>query len=499
MKGLGVEADNEVLGVCEALINEIVAQIGVEVTPGILERLDTVMGLLRDYEVRGKDEAHQQAYIELVLAVQDICIYLSKEMKQAQALCSVAMELVIERGDLRLKSILTLAQGMLHCLVGEPFSGAGSSLSECIDTVHILGDRDIQLRSSIFLCPLYFFRGDMRKLLHHHNMAAFHPPLWNCRFLSEIYPLSSCGAAHLMGNFPLAFGIADSGYQRARILGLEVAEVWWGLQYCAVLMSARGKELEIEAHLRRAEKIVTPAQHTAVYAGLLQVKACYCFSRGEVSKAYECMATCFETVLRYGIPKPIFGPANTLELCVEFQRRGYPALAGFDLDRELDRALEGENKVLIGIALRARGLFAFDAGAPRPSVERFLKLSAETFYDAGCLLYQAPTEVMLEALQGAGEGDREVLSPERVFEIKKEARVEVPEPSNLARQCAEALKNMPSWGDTVDYFQDLVCLIQREFRAERVVLLRLGGGGRWRVWRDAILPRPRWGTGPWGR
>ncbi|VVS94397.1 sigma-54 interaction domain-containing protein [Desulfoluna spongiiphila] len=472
------------IAVFEALVADISTQLEVSVTAGLqallTETLEQMLAFCDEEPSLEKSREELSRFLELVIAILGLSLYLARNLSLSIRLYFFANEIAIRIGDMRKRIILKLSEVLLDHFTGRSSLQALPSLMESQEAIDELGDNDILCIAAMFLSSLHFNQGDMKKTLRYYNEVDPASYVWNVRYykdLSGIYPSS---AAHFLGKFHLAIGIAKSACRTAHLKGNELTEGWWCLQLTMVLGDAGCDRGQVERYLSRARSLLNPELHEMAYLFYLHVTACTHSRYGEMEKAFEALRAYYEFFSSCEFEQTLFGRSRSYELCVDFFRRGYPPIPAVDVEAETRKNLNGGDKMMRGAALRQKALLAYDAGKPLPVVRQLLTESMEVFQEAGGVIRIPQTRQLLdrlEAFEKEGGKERPRLFLEEIAwpEVKNQAGQ--PGSGSLTQRCTRRFKKLTSHKDPSIFYRQLVTTIQEEFQAERVILLQGVEGG----------------------
>ncbi len=474
------------IAVFELLVADISNQLEVSVTAGLqtllTETLEQMLTFCDEERTREKSREDLSRFLELVIAILGLSLYLARNLSLSIRLFFFANEIAIRIGDMRKRIILKLSEVLLDHFTGRSSLQALPSLVESHEAIDELGDNDILCIAAMFLSSLHFNLGDMKKTLHYYNEVDPASYVWNVRYykdLSGIYPSS---AAHFLGKFHLAIGIAKSACRTAHLKGIELTEGWWCLQLTMVLGDAGCDRGEVEKYLNRARSLLNPELHEMAYVFYLHVTACTHARYGEMDKAYEALRTYFDFFAECEFEQTLFGRSRSYELGVDFFRRGYPAISTFDVEAKTRKNLNGGDKMMRGAALRQKALLAYDAGKPLSFVRQLLEESMGVFREAGGLIRIPQTQQLLDRLKDLNPDEpHDLRSPLFLEEIAwSDADKEALQPpsGSLTRRCTRRFKELTSHKDPSLFFRQLVTIIQEEIQAERVILIQSIEGGK---------------------
>ncbi|VFQ44730.1 rna polymerase sigma factor 54 interaction domain [Desulfoluna butyratoxydans] len=468
------------IAVFEALVADISNRLEVSVTAGLrvllTETLEQMLAFCDEERTLEKSREELSRFLELAIAILGLSLYLARNLSLSIRLFFFANEIAIRIGDMRKRIILKLSEVLLDHFTGRSSLQALPSLMESQEAIDELGDNDILCIAAMFLSSLHFNQGDMKKTLHYYNEVDPASYVWNLRYykdLSGIYPSS---AAHFLGKFHLAIGIAKSACRTAHLKGNELTEGWWCLQLTMVLGDAGCDRGEVEKYLNRARSLLDPRLHEMAYVFYLHVTACTHSRYGEMDKAYEALKAYHAFFTSCEFEQTLFGRSRSYELSVDFFRRGYPPIPSVDVEAETRKNLNGGDKMMRGAALRQKALLAYDAGKPLSVVRQLLTESMEVFHEAGGTIRIPQTRQLLERVgclekEGAG-GQRPPLFLEEI--AWPQAKIADPEPGvgSLTQRCTRRFKKLTSHKEPSIFYRQLVTIIQEEFEAERVILVR---------------------------
>lgn len=482
--------------VFEQLVADISRQLESSVTTGlkalVTETLEQMLSFCNNEHSHGRSREDLSHFLDLVIAILGLSLYLAQNLSLSIRLFFFANEIAMRIGDMRKRIILKLSEVLLDHFTGCSSLQALPSLMETHKAIDELGDNDILGAASMFLSSLHFNLGDMKKTLRYYNEVDPTSHIWNILYykdLSGIYPSS---AAHFLGKFHLAIGIAKSACRTAQLKGLDLTEGWWCLQLTMVLGDAGCERKTVEKYLNRAKNLLNPTLHPMAYAFLLHVTACTHSRYDEIDQAYEALCAYFDFFAQCEFEQTLFGRSRNYELGVYFFRQGYAAIPSFDVELSTRKNLHGGDKMMRGAALRQKALLAYDAGASLDHVQELLLESIEVFKEAGGLIRIPQTLQLIDRLKAMNADESGPTSASGPTNTVGTARPSLildeivysgadwtalhPTFGTLTRRCTKRFKKLTSHKDPSLFFRQLITIMQEEMLAERVILMECHDG-----------------------
>ena len=97
--------------------------------------------------------------------------------------------------------------------------------------------------------------------------------------------------------------------------------------------------------------------------------ACYHMREGHADAAYHVLQNVLHKAAQRGFQRPTYLNGMVLELLEALHDRGFPPLPCYDFPQELQRCLNGPNRLLRGVALRLHGKQLAAAGQTAQAIE----------------------------------------------------------------------------------------------------------------------------------
>ncbi|MEW6261745.1 MAG: sigma 54-interacting transcriptional regulator [Thermodesulfobacteriota bacterium] len=358
--------------------------------------LKILAGLIKRLRGRSFNREEAPFFITCALTFSNLCFTLGRDFTGAESELKQAREVAVTYDDRRSQALIRLHLGRLYYF-SDRRDLALVALSQGLDEVKELGDDDIHAQSAEFLGLYYFMQGQYHNALEHLEHLEDH--VISNEEAYTAYPLSPIllpySSAYL-GRFNKAVGYLESK--------LHLAEARSDRSLAAMLQAILGTLL-LQMHkndeglslLREAEKRANDTGNA--FARFLSVGGLsyYHFNMGEMEKAYELLKEAYRGAETSGIVRQYASPF-ILEMLVEFWRRGFDTISGFNVEVMMNRILEGANIHLKGVVLRLRALEKKERGADLNEVLSDLVSSEESLKISGDMVQLSKTRLEIVRL-----------------------------------------------------------------------------------------------------
>jgi transcriptional regulator with GAF, ATPase, and Fis domain len=367
-------------------------------------RLLNVLKRLSDESLVREEEA---LFAESSLAFSNLCLVLGKGFSEAMAFLQTARSIAELAGDRRSRAMIGLHLGQLY-FIANRHAEAVAFFAEGKADVEDLGDEDILTQAAEFIGMYSFFQGRFQEALPHFEKAAQRHELGETReVMNPSAPTWLCFCAAYLGQFHKAIGTVDY-YRR---LALERADTSLASTLTAVLgivlVVIQKKEEAVSYFTSVLEE--SPKTNNILARSLAEVgMGYYHFLEGRLESARECFVHVLEEGSASGLMLQ-YGSDVSLEVLYEAHSQGIEVIPGLDLMHELERAFQGPNVYLRGVALRLKAMDAMDRGEDDDVIRSYLEKSLECLEQSGNPVQLAKTRLEMARLklpQGDHEGAR---------------------------------------------------------------------------------------------
>lgn len=183
-------------------------------------------------------------------------------------------------------------------------------------------------------------------------------------------------AAANRGDFDLAVRLLRSRLRQAGVVGGTSLARNVRSQLASLYLRMGKDELALE-QLGIALTGITEKTDIASAVTTQRQLACYHARCGNLDAAYTVLRPVLERAAAMGYTRPVYLNGVFLELLASFREKGFPPLPCYDFADELERCLEGPNRLLRGVALRVQGRMSRTRGRTEEA-ERSLRGSIDT-------------------------------------------------------------------------------------------------------------------------
>lgn len=355
------------------------------------------------------NEDSDNLLVKVTLTFSDLCCRLRRDHILLPDLLCSAMAAAIRLGDQRHLALTHLHLGRAYALM-HMNNEAIKSLSQGLDLVEKIGDRDIIMRSAEFYGHFYFMKGLCKEAADYCEMALSRCSLdYNhvSGFMTPVLlALSSAG----MGQFHRAIGVMDSSWRRALLNSDNFLAAYYRT-FLGQMLIMYGRIEEGASHLYAAERDALSYDDTYTMLWLRRIFAYYYYLKGEDFESYYCLETALNLSHKIGLRRPFYALPWVLELLFHFHQKGFSPLSDYPFEHEIQLALKGPNALLRGTALRILAKQSQEKEENLTEVERLLSESESELMRAGASIEIAKTRsemALIKLKQGDKKGASEL-------------------------------------------------------------------------------------------
>ena len=396
--------DGRELDACAALLVRMDRYLAASSSLAAVACLELAIRYLREWAAAVSGGADTRRFLELVLAIADTAMYLTKHLAEALELTARARAMAKGIGDGRTEFLLGLVEACLENMHAECSAARLQELRrQWTKSLAEFDDADITARLHYFSGMFHFWEGNFTEVLDAFAGAAEHPRMWRGRFQTEMFPLYTSSSALYLGRFHQAVGILEAARRAAELRQNRFKTLWWEAQLAMVLlyMNRCEEALELFDHVI-AE--ANPESETKILAWGMRGLAYYHWRKGNAAFAHRALADAMATARRYGMRRPIYSYPWMFDVLYAFEQAGLPPVQGLCLEDELAHAMEGPNKHLQAGALRTIARLRLAEGYGLEDALACLAESRALFDAVGNPVESARTRLCIaDALVGLGK------------------------------------------------------------------------------------------------
>jgi transcriptional regulator with GAF, ATPase, and Fis domain len=356
------------------------------------------------------DKGNLSLFISAALEISNLCFSLGYGFQNIYKYLLKAQEASVTLGDKRSHALVNLHLGRVFYFTGRR-DDALVALSLGYEEIKELDDDDIMGLSAVFLGQFHFIKGDFREAIKHFEKAEQILENEGMTILTTpAAPVFLGYCAVYLGQFHRAIGSLDYYWRLAEEQGNRTMVSTIRAILGTVLVLLR-KDREAMVHFEAAYKACSDDRFAlGPYlagggTGLMH------YLNGRLDEAYKIISHVVREGLQIGLVRQYSSPW-ILEIIFDFHRLGFKAMPGFDAQELMERALEGVNINLRGVARRLLAQEKLAQGRPRGEILQELRESEKYLSESGDRIQQAKTIfviVKLELKNGNRKAARELL------------------------------------------------------------------------------------------
>jgi len=356
------------------------------------------------------DKGNLSLFISAALELSNLCFSLGYGFQHIYKYLLKAQEASVDLGDKRSHALANLHLGRVFYFTGRR-DDALVALSLGYEEIKELDDEDIMGLAAVFLGQFHFIKGDFREAIKHFEKAEQILENEGMTILTTpAAPVFLGYCAVYLGQFHRAIGSLDYYWRLAEEQGNRTMVSTIRAVLGTVLVLLR-KDREAMVHFEAAHKTCSGDRFAlGPYlagggTGLMH------YLNGRHDEAYKIISHVVREGLQIGLVRQYSSPW-ILEIIYDFHRLGFKTMPGFDAQELMERALEGVNINLRGVARRLLAQEKLDQGRPRGEILQELRESERYLSESGDRIQQAKTIfviVKLELKNGNRNAARELL------------------------------------------------------------------------------------------
>ncbi|MBN2299309.1 MAG: sigma 54-interacting transcriptional regulator [Deltaproteobacteria bacterium] len=301
-------------------------------------------------------------FLETVNEVLRLRFNLIRDINGIPDLIAHASRVAERLGDIRTLTRCDLVNGLYSYFMGRTKEGF-QLLDSGLKQADALGDDDIMSISAEFRSVYYYLQGKYKDTVDICEAILRQSSLESGQHLETFLPehlawpsaLGYCSA--LLGRYHRAVGILDTLWRRASMTRGDRNSCFFEALLGIVLI-IMGRRKDAYEHLVSAREEAGNIGNAAAMHVVMKGLAYYSYFEGDLKEAYRITKdiTFTETI------GPQYNWPVSLEMLYTFDLKGFPPIPSFNLEKEIERVLDGPNLHLRGVSLRLRALQARNRG-----------------------------------------------------------------------------------------------------------------------------------------
>ena len=293
-------------------------------------------------------------YVELVIVIQTMCLFLNNFLRKAALLSDRTYRLTARHGNARFQPIIVILRCYLRTFIDEDVAGDILLFMEGLRELKSFEDRDMQDLVAYFEGLLHYVRGEYAEVLACYERR---PDLqdWKYHRLADILALCACRAAIMQRRFSVALGTCLAARDAASLSGDRVLAMFWRLHitFCLVRMG------DLDAALQNANSLfmcTSPKFNNKIYIGAVRTIAIIHYLYGRIASAYHLLRRETLQAMAMNVPFPPFEDPLMLNVLLAIEQAGFPPLPCSNLEELLPPLCVSPNRSLRSAALRTKAL-----------------------------------------------------------------------------------------------------------------------------------------------
>lgn len=491
------------LAACERMAHFLDARVkrgerGVLLCLEILLRALLQWGALHQGE---KNPEHRQ-YVELVLAVQGMCIFTEKFLNIALSLTPYAQNVASSSGNTRLSPVINIFRNYMQHYIPSKIRYAEQENQTAFEELLTSADEDMASMLPAFKGLLHYIRGDYRVTLQCYSQR-YEMQHWLYKYFFIAFSLASSQSAMYLKQYHLCIGINESERHNAEIANERFLYLLWRSIFCFVLLR-KGDFDEAIVHIDYLICTIRIEDGYNVFSSTIRALALYHYMYGRIDAAYRVLLQATLLAKRKATLISPFRDPLVLNMLFAFEEQGYAPIPGYELTEVIEHFICAPNTQLRATALRIRALRRKREEGYSDAVESILH---ECFHYAN--MAGDPAEISLALYELANYLEKKSPMQSRrlrsqtidIIGIKLEngltqraavilatcgyqslpgvqypRPISIPTPiplgeNSIQERCFRAFKALPLGDSLSDALGRLLNVIQLELACERVLLL----------------------------
>lgn len=481
--------DGHLLAGCDAMLDAAHEFLGRGHSGAGLICLDILIMYAHDWSSEGQNDAEIRQYVTFIRCMLGLSMFLCKRVDAALTLLPKARQVALLLGDRRVSLLLDLTEASLRHLTQlhntEP---PRALLARTIKDIQDLGDADILASTARYIGILHFMQAEFHQAIDFLRMGSVQNVLKHFDYFEHSSVRYIASAACALGNDALAFGVVQAGQRAALAQGQRLSAKWCQVHLVDDLLRM-GKT---EAALPILDELVfvcDPETETRLWNWGQRNLAFYHFQCGHLDVAHRILHQGMVLSQRYGLNRPYYNFTWLFDLLWSFEEHGLPPVPGYELEVELNAALQGPNRQFKSAALRIRALQQEKAGTAPAAIAELAQHALEHAQAVGNPLETARAKRILarcyKAMGKQAEGDSlyhaacATLARYTQYDCPAHAlqanQPYVPPAALCLQRLRQGMEALPLWETLEEHMRRIVLLVGDALEVERAALFQLGG------------------------
>lgn len=316
----------------------------------------------------------------LCLELIETCLMFGyKPLNRAIRLYSRARRFTRYIGDIRVEILLNLLVGWWISIryYRRRQSGESALFSQALKKAEELGDEDIISLTLDFRVIYYATQGNTHQCISSYASRSTSALPWNSVYVQVCSTVVAAAASVFGGRIPEGFSVLEARLRTAATDSYSFEYDWLRVQM-ANLLTVVGKYDQALEYLDSVALCINPVFQSALHVLFTRTLALYHLRTGHVVASYAVFKSGVGAPSHRNVRCTYYGYPWFFELLYAYQEHGFPPVAGYSLEQELDRAIRASNVNLRGVALRYKAVLARKKGLPLSVALRYVQQSFET-------------------------------------------------------------------------------------------------------------------------
>lgn len=441
-------------------------------------------------------------YVELVLAVQGMCIFTEKFLDLAHSLTSYAQNVATNSGNTRFGPVINIFRSYMQLFVPRELHCAAQEIQAAFEELSAFADEDMRSMLPAFEGLLHYVRGEYQETLQCYSQR-YEMQHWLYKYFFSAFSMASSQSAMYLRQYHLCIGINEAERHSAEISGERLSYLLWRSVFCFVLLR-KGDFENALVHIDYLVCNVTLNDGDKVFSSTIRALTLYHYMHGRIKAAYHVLLNATLLAQKRDVQHSPFRDPLILNILFAFEEHGYKPIPRYELPVIIEHILEAPNVQLRAAALRIQAQRCKRDGAPSSTVESMLNESFRCARISGdpaemslalhdlalCLEKRIPqqahelrrqikeiigTDLHTELSQRAAViiatcGERSQLGAQSAMPSRIVQGASAND-EDIQERCFRAFRKMPTGDDLTATLHRLLSIIQLELACERALLL----------------------------
>lgn len=324
--------------------------------PGILLCLGLLIKALLRWGAAHQHEKDLQhwRFVELVVAVQGMCIFSEKYLLLVHKLTPYARTVAINSGNVRFQPIVGIFRCYMQAFAPQELIYEDQETIDAFDALKDFTDQDMQVMLPAFEGLLHYVRGEYHETLQCYERRS-ELQHWLYKYCFIAFSMGASQSAMYLRQYSFCIGINESARHNAEQAGETLLYLLWRSIFCFVLLR-KGDFEEALGHIDFLVNNTAPEANHKIFASTLRALALYHFLHDRIAAAHHVLRNGTLLAMAKGVPHSTFRDPLILSILYAFEERGFPPIPHYELSETIAHILKLPNAQLRATALRIQAM-----------------------------------------------------------------------------------------------------------------------------------------------